>query len=61
MQSSLPERPANRFAVPAEELESTHLTREQLVQEVGNPHRLPLPDSALVCGGGGGGMDGDGD
>lgn len=50
------ERPS-RFAVPEEDLASTRVTQAEMVQEVGDPHHVPLGDATTATGDCGG--DGD--
>lgn len=49
----------SRFAVPEGDLETARVTQAEMVQEVSDPHHLPLGDAMTAAGYCG--ADGDGD
>jgi hypothetical protein len=53
----LPTEPRSRFAVPESDLEACRVTQAEMVQEVPNPHSVPVAESPT--GAGDGGADGD--
>ncbi len=58
---SSPTAPRSRFAVPESDLEAGRVTQAEMVQELPDPHRLPVGDPQLGAGAEGSGTDGDGD
>ena len=56
---SVPSKPRSRFAIPESDLEAGRVTQAEMVQELPDPHRLPVAD--LPAGAGDSVGDGDGD
>jgi hypothetical protein len=57
----LPTAPRSRFAVPEADLEAGRVKQAEMVQEVPNPHRVPVGGPHFGTGIEGSGADGDGD